>query len=152
MKNSALKEKLGEIATLPFRMILLLMLVLPLCLIRPLGLLASVATGIFWVTKNREALGGKFHRIRHYASVRLRLDSRNSFWFENEGKDKILVLISKLSAEGKSYCDLTKELPLPCRSHWFAISEGLSELGILSQYTGDSFYIVWKPLEPVQNH
>lgn len=67
-----------------------------------------------------------------------------SLWYDNEGCAEILKLVERLKREGKNYCNLADEIKLPPFEHWHAISKGLNDIGITTQFTATSFYIKWQ--------
>mgnify|MGYP003623926469 CR=1 FL=1 len=113
----------------------------------PIGWMAALTIGIYWLVKNRDFLLWWMQQLNCRLIFWLNGIQDHSMWFDQEGREKILALIERLSAEGKSYCNLAEELELPGYAHWYDISNGLNEYGIISQITTNSFYIMWKPAQ-----
>ena len=110
----------------------------------PLGWLAALTIGIYWLVKNRDFLLWWMQQINGRCVFWRKGIQDRRLWFDQEGRGKILALVERLSAEGRCYCNLAEEMELPCYSHWYAIGKGLNEYGILSQMTTTSFYILWQ--------
>ncbi len=113
----------------------------------PLGTICGLVVLTYWVYQNRFSIKNKAKAFKVRWFAWLHGHQERSLWYENEGREEILVLISRLTAEGKNYCNLANEIKLPPVEHWYAISKGLSELGIITQCTLNSFYIMWKQPE-----
>lgn len=142
--NSTIGTKRRLVADQPLWVILLAMLGTWKLVKWPIGWLAAMTIGVYWAVKNKEFIRWWVQQLHCRLIFWLNGIQDRSLWFEQEGREQILSLVERLSAEGRSYCDLAKELELPAYSHWHAISKGLNELGILSQMTNTSFYILWK--------
>lgn len=134
-------KKVGQ---LPFWGMAFLCLVLRLFMVCPLGACAAIAVSCVWLYWNMAGfktvvLKGLWGLLKRFGG-----HEQHSLWFEHEGRQKICAVISRLSGQGSSSCDLAKELDdLPSENQWYAICSGLNGMGIMTQVSHKSLYIVW---------
>lgn len=148
---SAIREIVYLIGKAPFWLVALLDLCLRLFVVRPLGALLALAVGCVWVSRNRgRILLTLMKRRRRYAAWSNNYKEKSE-WFDGAGRGEIIGLVDWLAAQGVTYCNLADEMQLPDKSQWYAISKGLNEAGILTQITGDAFYITWRLPRKAQN-
>lgn len=132
------------IADLPGWMVFLLILSIGMFMVKPLGALAELGIGVYWIIKNKTNLKlqkAKISLISIFSGCQTR-----SLWYENEGKKQIDRLIREKSSKGIAYCNLSDELNMPPYNQYYAISIELNEMGISTQIAKEYFYITW-PLE-----
>lgn len=122
----------------------LLCCLLRLFVVVPLGALLAISSSCVWLYQNFNFF--KLGLLKTLSALVRTLGGyeQRSLWFEHEGREKIRDLITRLSNEHISYCNLVEQLPdFPSESHWYAISNGLKDMGILSQTAHHAFYISW---------
>lgn len=133
-----------RIGKMSFWAMALMCCLLRLFVVHPLGGLLAIAGGCTWLYQNFNFF--KLGLLKTLSALIRGLGGyeQKSLWFENEGREKIRSLITRLSNENISYCNLVEQIPdFPSESHWYAISNGLKDMGILSQTARHAFYISW---------
>ena len=142
--HSAVHPFIPKIGRLSFWKTALICLVFRLFVVFPLGQILALTVGCIWMYRNISmfkfaVLKGLWCAIGLFGGY-----EKKSLWFDHEGKNTILSLVEKLSAQGISYCNLNENMEdMPPASHWYAISSELNNMGILTQMTGNTFYISW---------
>lgn len=136
-------KMLAFIREAPFWLLLLLMFGIELFVVKPMGSIVSTAIFFYWICANRNA-GNLMYELRRTCSAWRHGSPERSLWYDNEGCTEILKLVERLTREGKNYCNLAEEIKLPPFEHWNAISKGLNDIGITTQFTATSFFIKWQ--------
>ena len=140
----AIRPVVVRVGKMSFWAMALMCCLLRLFVVYPLGSLLAIAGGCTWLYQNFNFF--KLGLLKTLSALVRTLGGyeQRSLWFEHEGREKIRDLITRLSNEHISYCNLVEQLPdFPSESHWYAISNGLKDMGILSQAAHHAFYISW---------
>lgn len=133
-----------KIGKLTFWGIALLGLILRIFVMRPFGALLALTAGCIWIYYNIHMVKQLLINLLTGLTRLFSGDVETSLWFEYEGREKIRELISALSMQGVSYCNLVEQIKdLPPVNHWYAISKGLHNMGIVTQVSRSAFYITW---------
>ena len=140
----AIRPVVVRVGKMSFWAMALMCCLLRLFVVYPLGSLLAIAGGCTWLYQNFNFF--KLGLLKALSALMRVLGSyeQKSIWFEREGRGKIRNLITRFSNENISYCNLVEQIPdFPSESHWYAISNGLKDMGILSQTAHHAFYISW---------
>ncbi len=140
---SATQELVYLIGKSPFWLVALLDLCLRLFVVKPLGALLALAVGCVWISRNWNGILLWLMKLRSRYTAWANNYKDKCPWFDSTGRAEIIELVDWLSAQGVTYCNLADEMQLPDKSQWYAISRGLNEAGMLTQITGDAFYLTW---------
>lgn len=141
---SALRQARDITAAAPFWFMALIAFLLRLVVIRPLGAILALSMGAVWCWGNMPRIKVLVQKARSWFTAWSAGYEQKSLWYDSVGRNQIATLIQKLSAQGISYCDLATEISLPQKSHWYAISQGLNKMDVITQISDSAFYIAWK--------
>lgn len=142
-----LKSVAVKIGKMSFWWMALLCFFLRLFVVSPLGALLALISSCIWIYWNFHGVCLALLKVLSGLVSAMGGNEQRSLWYDNEGREKIRDLIARLSKQGIHYCNLVEELPdFPSENHWYAISNGLKEMGVLSQASRHAFYIYW-PLQ-----
>lgn len=140
----ASKPIAAKIGKMSFWWMALLCFFLRLFVVYPLGALLALISSCIWLYWNFHGVRLALLKLLSSLNSALGGNEQRSLWYDNEGREKICELIGRLSKQGIHYCNLVEELPdFPSENHWYAISNGLREMGIQSQASRLAFYIYW---------
>ena len=142
-----LKPVGNRIGKMSFWGMALLCFFLRLFVVHPLGAMLALISSSIWLYWNFHGVRLALLKVLSGLTSAMGGNEQRSLWYDNEGREKIRDLIARLSKQGIHYCNLVVELPdFPSENHWYAISNGLKEMGVLSQASRHAFYIYW-PLQ-----
>lgn len=134
-----------QIGKMSFGGMALLCLVLRLFVVYPLGPGAAILSGCIWAYWNLNFVKTTVLKGLWGIMGALGGHEQQSIWFEHEGRNKIIEVIDRLSAQGINYCNLVEQIEdLPPETQWYAICSGLKAMGIVAQSTRHALYITWR--------
>lgn len=144
-----LKPATEKIAHLSFWGVASLCLLLRIFVVHPMGAVCALAVGCVWAYQNISPLKCFFSELFDKLARLVGGYDKTSLWFEHGGRDTIEALVALLSVQGVNYSNLVEQIEdFPEQSHWYAISNALREMGILTQLSHNAFYITWHLPQP----
>lgn len=147
--KKTLKPVAVKFGNMSFWGVALICLLLRILMVRPMGALAALAVGCVWAYWNISVMKRFLTKLLDGLSRLVGGYEKSSLWFGHGGRDTIEALIALLTVQGVNYCNLVEQIEgFPDESHWYAISNGLRDMGILTQLSHNAFYITWHIPQP----
>lgn len=144
-----LKPMVAAMEHMSFWGVAFLCLLLRIFMVRPVGAVCALVVGGLWAYRNISPLKCFFAKLFDQLARLVGGYDKTSLWFEHGGRDTIETLVALLSVQGVNYSNLVEQIEdFPEQSHWYAISNALREMGILTQLSHNAFYITWHLPQP----